>query len=335
MVKLAPRAPSNCTPRALRPSTPGPDPYDLALIEFGGQAVDSARVSRPEERLWDRHADGSPRSTRTRPLASSSIRADRSRSGEEYRRPRDDVRQMGEESQGRRRGIDKDRSEPERAELERLRKETPHCAWSVTSQKKWRPGSRKNSREVRGDRGLGRRTSSTRSRSCAPSSAVARQGYYRWLADGPCERERHRRRAHRADPRDPRRGTDIPACAGSGPSSSSAGLRGRPQAGLATDARRRPARTPPAGLETHHRRWSAAHRRPGPDRAGLHRHQPDTRWCGDITYVQTVDGWVYTATVIDLHSRKVVGYAVADHLRTSLIVEALAARSGPRRPPPG
>jgi putative transposase len=38
-----------------------------------------------------------------------------------------------------------------------------------------------------------------------------------------------------------------------------------------------------------------------------------------------VDGWVYTATVIDLHSRKVVGYAVADHLRTSLIIEALAA----------
>jgi transposase InsO family protein len=44
--------------------------------------------------------------------------------------------------------------------------------------------------------------------------------------------------------------------------------------------------------------------------------------------VQTVDGWVYT-TVIDLYSRKVVGYAVADHLRTSLIIEALAA--APRR----
>ena len=50
----------------------------------------------------------------------------------------------------------------------------------------------------------------------------------------------------------------------------------------------------------------------------------DVRWCGDITYIKTVDGWVYTATVIDLHSRKVVGYAVADHLRTSLIIEALA-----------
>jgi transposase InsO family protein len=57
---------------------------------------------------------------------------------------------------------------------------------------------------------------------------------------------------------------------------------------------------------------------------------PDTRWCGDITYTQTVDGWVYTATVIDLHSRKVFGYAVADHLRTSLIVEGLAAALGRR-----
>lgn len=39
--------------------------------------------------------------------------------------------------------------------------------------------------------------------------------------------------------------------------------------------------------------------------------QPNTRWCDDITSVRTVDGWVYTATVIDLHSRKIVGYAVS------------------------
>jgi transposase InsO family protein len=51
--------------------------------------------------------------------------------------------------------------------------------------------------------------------------------------------------------------------------------------------------------------------------------------------VQTVDGWVYTATVIDLHSRKVVGYAVADHLRTSLIIEVLAAALVTRKPPAG
>ena len=51
--------------------------------------------------------------------------------------------------------------------------------------------------------------------------------------------------------------------------------------------------------------------------------------------MRTVDGWVYTATVIDLHSRKVVGYAVADHLRTSLIIEALAAALVIRKPPTG
>lgn len=55
----------------------------------------------------------------------------------------------------------------------------------------------------------------------------------------------------------------------------------------------------------------------------------------DITEVRTVDGWVYPATVIDLHSRTVVGYAVADHLRTGLIIEALAAALLTRRPPEG
>ena len=39
---------------------------------------------------------------------------------------------------------------------------------------------------------------------------------------------------------------------------------------------------------------------------------PDLKWCGDITYIQTWNGWVYLATVIDLYSRKVVGFAIAD-----------------------
>ena len=52
---------------------------------------------------------------------------------------------------------DKDLSEPERAELERLRKENATLRMERGFAKKWRPGSRKNSREVRGDRGLGRR----------------------------------------------------------------------------------------------------------------------------------------------------------------------------------
>ena len=63
--------------------------------------------------------------------------------------------------------------------------------------------------------------------------------------------------------------------------------------------------------------------------------QAGTRWCGDITYVRTWTGWAYLATVIDLHSRAVVGWAVAEHMRTSLVTDALAMAITHRRPPPG
>jgi transposase InsO family protein len=50
---------------------------------------------------------------------------------------------------------------------------------------------------------------------------------------------------------------------------------------------------------------------------------PDTRWCGDITYLHTGEGWLYLATVIDLYSRRVIGWAAADHMRTELVIDAL------------
>ncbi|MBG6215463.1 putative transposase [Cryobacterium sp. CAN_C3] len=46
-------------------------------------------------------------------------------------------------------------------------------------------------------------------------------------------------------------------------------------------------------------------------------------WVGDITYLRTWEGWVYLATVIDAHSRRVIGWAIADHTRTDLIEDAL------------
>ncbi|WSF23520.1 IS3 family transposase [Streptomyces sp. NBC_01358] len=64
-----------------------------------------------------------------------------------------------------------------------------------------------------------------------------------------------------------------------------------------------------------------------PDRTGL-----DTRWCGDITYIPTGEGWLYLATVIDIGSRRVVGWATADHLRTDLVADALASACRQRRP---
>ena len=63
--------------------------------------------------------------------------------------------------------------------------------------------------------------------------------------------------------------------------------------------------------------------------------RPDEKWCGDITYVKTWDGWAYLATVIDLHSRKLIGWAIADHMRTSLVTAALDMAISTRKPPPG
>jgi len=51
---------------------------------------------------------------------------------------------------------------------------------------------------------------------------------------------------------------------------------------------------------------------------------PGTKLVGDITYIDTWQGWVYLATVLDCCTKKVVGYAMADHMRTSLVVDALA-----------
>ncbi|QKZ18139.1 IS3 family transposase [Streptomyces chartreusis] len=64
-----------------------------------------------------------------------------------------------------------------------------------------------------------------------------------------------------------------------------------------------------------------------PDPAGV-----DTRWCSDITYALAEEGWRYLATVIDIASRRVVGWATADHLRTDLVADALMAACRQRRP---
>ncbi|UMP03767.1 IS3 family transposase [Amycolatopsis sp. EV170708-02-1] len=52
--------------------------------------------------------------------------------------------------------------------------------------------------------------------------------------------------------------------------------------------------------------------------------RPGQRFVGDITYLPTFQGWLYLATVIDLHNREVVGHAMGDHLRTDLVCDAIA-----------
>src|SRR5262245_50132579 len=51
--------------------------------------------------------------------------------------------------------------------------------------------------------------------------------------------------------------------------------------------------------------------------------QPGTRLVGDVTYLKTGEGWLYLATVIDLATRMVVGWQLAEHMRTSLVIDAL------------
>jgi len=62
---------------------------------------------------------------------------------------------------------------------------------------------------------------------------------------------------------------------------------------------------------------------------------PDRAWGADITYLWTAEGWLYLAVVIDLFSRRVVGWALAEHMRVELVVAALAMAVGRRTPPPG
>lgn len=61
----------------------------------------------------------------------------------------------------------------------------------------------------------------------------------------------------------------------------------------------------------------------------------DRRYVGDITYIATWQGWAYLATVIDLASRRVVGWALDDHMRTELITDALQMAFTTRRPAGG
>jgi transposase InsO family protein len=51
--------------------------------------------------------------------------------------------------------------------------------------------------------------------------------------------------------------------------------------------------------------------------------RPDVAWCQDITYIPTREGWLYMASVLDLGSRRLLGYSMADHMRTELVLDAL------------
>ena len=63
--------------------------------------------------------------------------------------------------------------------------------------------------------------------------------------------------------------------------------------------------------------------------------EPNRIWSADITYLKTWEGWVYLAAVQDLYSRRIVGWSMADHMRSELVVDALKTAVHRRRPEPG
>ena len=62
---------------------------------------------------------------------------------------------------------------------------------------------------------------------------------------------------------------------------------------------------------------------------------PDRVWLADLTYIWTAQGWLYLAAVLDLYTRRVVGWAMADHLRHELTLAALDMAIVRQRPAPG
>ena len=95
-------------------------------------------------------------------------------------------------------------------------------------------------------------------------------------------------------------------------------------AGIAGVSRRRGPRTTRRDVQA----------RPAPDRVERHfaADAPNRLWVADITYVPTLVGFLYLAIVLDVFSRRVVGWAMATHLRTELVVEVLEMAVEQRRP---
>ena len=163
---------------------------------------------------------------------------------------------------------------------------------------------------------------------------VSRSGFYRWLAMklNPSQRQLHDRllaqqvsaifeQSHQSYG-SPRITVEL-AQQGLGVSRKRV-IRLMQQQGLV--ARRRPKRRPvPASTS----QTTAAPNHLNRQFACDH---PDQVWVGDITYLPTTQGWRYLAVWIDLFSRRVVGWALAEHLQTDLVLEALQRALGHRLP---
>ena len=164
---------------------------------------------------------------------------------------------------------------------------------------------------------------------------VSRSGYYAWRQRPPSARAR-------ADQGLSQRIREI--------HEQSRGTYGTPRiraelrdAGVACSRKRVARLLRQAGLHGCHRRKGpgTSRRQPAapaaPDlvRRAFAAPAPDRLWVADITYVPTWVGFRSLAVVLDVHSRRVVGWAMAEHLRGELVVEAVTMATWRRRPAPG
>ena len=165
---------------------------------------------------------------------------------------------------------------------------------------------------------------------------VARAGYYAWACRPPCDRDRS----------DALLGEQIRQI-----HARSRGTYGAPRIhaelrlGLGVHvSRKRVARIMREhGLQgVHRRRRGGLTRRdpaatPAPDlvQRRFAPPGPDQLWVADITQQRTDQGWLYLAVILDAFSRRVVGWSMADHLRTELVLDALDMAISQRQPPPG
>jgi putative transposase len=78
--------------------------------------------------------------------------------------------------------------------------------------------------------------------------------------------------------------------------------------------------------------WPIAPNRPGQKFAAEH---PNQLWLANISHVPTSEGWLYLAVVLDLFTRKIVGWAMRDHMRAELTITALTMAIQRQKPPPG
>jgi putative transposase len=165
---------------------------------------------------------------------------------------------------------------------------------------------------------------------------VSRSGYYEWATRAPSQRaltdawltEQIRRihKAHRGVYGAPRIHADLRLAHGVRVSRKRVERLMR-QAGISGLVRRKRGRTTVSvpGVRVAddlvaRRFWPAA---------------PNLLWIADVTYLRTWEGWLYLAAVQDAYSRRIVGWSMADHMRSELVVDALQMAVAQRRPAPG